>query len=281
MVIGYSKGSVSSLDLVPGYTNYSDPEVSGNWYYHTQLDPFYLRPLRHDVTSYHALQYASFLEASKLTEEDVAKCAAKNKVHGLDNPNAPFAEKVTSQDILDSEYIVSPIRSKELPPRTDGVTAMIVTTEDWAKSNKKEGVYVTGFGMSAESYYPGYRDFAGARSARLAAERAKKMAGVQDVQAAELYDLFPYQELILYKEIFGWDDQTIKDHLSSGYTTKKGGLPVNVSGGTICAHPILAAGLSRIKFATKHLTDNNKNVVLSHSQSGLGMQNNIVYILES
>ncbi len=281
LVIGYSKASESSLSFVDGYKPYSSPEVSGSWYYHTQLEPFYLRPLKYDVVSYHALQYSSFLHKSKLTEEDVAICTQKNKMNGLKNTNAPFASDMSVNDILSSDYVSSPIRINELPPQTDGVTALIVSTEQWMKENKKEGVYITGFGMSADSYYPGYRDLSECQSANIAMAKAKKMSNVDNVESAELYSLFSYQELMLYKELFGWGYEEIKEKVKGNYTGYNSSLPVNRSGGVICAHPILASGLSRIMHSVNQIKTGKCQNSLSHSQSGLGMQNNIVYILEA
>jgi acetyl-CoA C-acetyltransferase len=283
LVIGYSKSSESSASFIDGYSPYGSPEVSGGWYYHAQLDPFYLRPLGHDVTSYHALQYSAFLEKSKLTEEDIAEVVAKNKTQGKLNPNAPFAEKITAQDVMHSEYISTPLKALEIPPQTDGVTALVISTEKWAKENKRDGITITGVGTASDAYYPGYRNIAESPTSRIATEKALKMAGLKrdDIKAVELYDLFSYQEPLLYKEIFGWSYDEIKEKIGSSYTSAAGDLPVNSSGGILCAHPILAAGLSRIIQLKNTLEEKKLPAGLVHSQTGMAMQSNIIYILQA
>lgn len=283
LIIGYSKSSESSLELMDNPKLQTSPEASGNWYYHTQLDPFYLRPLGLDLVSYHAMQYQQFLAQSILSVEDIARITIKNKQAGLKNPNSLYAGEFSMNDVLSSPEIASPVREIEVPKMTDGVSAIIIASEKWAKENKKDGVCITGVGSASDAYYPGYRDSNNSVTSRLAKQKALAMANkkITDIQLAELYELFAFQEAMLYRDIFEWKDPEIQEKLQSNYTAADGGLPVNASGGITCAHPILAAGLSRIIHASKLMRQKNLDTALTHSQSGLGMQSNIVYILQS
>ncbi|MCP5493938.1 MAG: thiolase family protein [Leptospiraceae bacterium] len=283
LVIGYSKSSESSVEFIKNVKSQTNPESTGGWYYFTQMDPFYLRPLGLDNLSYHAMQYRQFLSETSLTEEDIARITVKNKAAGKGNPNAIFAGDYSISDVVNSTEIASPLKELQIPYMTDGVSAIVIAREEWAKEKHKEGATITGLGTASDAYYPGYRDFASVPTAKIAKDKAFQMAGIKstDVQLAELYELFPYQEAMLYKEIFGWSYEEIKEKLSSGYTTETGNLPVNVSGGVSCAHPIMAAGLSRIINAVHLMDKRSLKTTLAHSQSGLGMQSNIVYILQS
>ena len=229
------------------------------------------------------MQYSAFMEKSGISEEDIALCVSKNKLQGLNNPNAPFAKKISPAEVMSSGYIASPLKKSEIPPQTDGVSILIVSTEEWAKENKREGISITGVGSAADCYYPGYRDFGASPTARLAAQKALQIAKrkINDIKVAELYDLFSFQEPLLYNEIFNWGYEEIREKLSNGFTAENGKLPVNLSGGILCAHPIFAAGLSRVIHLEKAMRMKGYSCGLAHSQSGLGMQSNISYILEN
>ncbi len=284
MVVASSKSSQSSLANDPSrFPSYPKPEVSGSWYYHTQMEPFYLRPLGVDLVGYHALQYSAFLQNSGLNEEDIAKILVKNKNHGNLNPNAPHRGNYTVKDILESPYVMSPLRKLEMPLQTDGCSVLIISNEKWTKDNDRSAPSISGVGISSDVYYPGYRDLASCPSAKIATSKALQMSDkrIEQIQLAELYDLFPYQEALLYHEIFQWDYEKVKRYLHEEYTTEKGHLPVNISGGISCSHPIFAAGLSRIIHVCANLQAKGMKIGLAHSQSGLGMQSNIVYIIEN
>jgi acetyl-CoA acetyltransferase len=201
----------------------------------------------------------------------------------MSNTNAIFSGDYKISDVLNSEEISSPLRELEIPAMTDGVCAIVIAREDWAKENKKDGITITGVGTASDAYYPGYRNFYGNSTASLSAKKAFQMSGIkpEEIQLAEIYELFPYQEAILYNEIFGWGFEEIREKLTSGFTSADGSFPVNASGGVTCAHPIMAAGLSRMIHTKKLMRERKLKKALTHSQSGLGMQSNIIYILEA
>ena len=286
MVVAYSKSSNSGSALQEGADREKGAaeKESGSWYYHTQLDPFYLRPLGLDLLSYHAMQYSAFLSAnSDLSEEETARVLVKNKGHGLSNPNAPFSGKYSLEEASKSPYVSEPLRKLELPLQTDGCSVLIIGREDYAKGVKKNCPRIVGVGLASDSYYPGCRKLHQCETAAIATEKALKMAGrkIEEVQIAELYELFPYQELMLYQSIFGWDNVRIKKSLNEGLTGEGGSLPVNLSGGCSSAHPIFAAGLSRVIHLYENMQRKGLKLGLAHSQSGLGMQSNIVYLIEN
>ena len=286
MVVAYSKSSNSGIAELEGEARNegAQKKESGSWYYRTQLDPFYLRPLGIDMLNYHAMQYSAFLNHnSDLSSREVSEVLLKNKSHGLSNSNAPFSGEYTFEEIYNSPYVAEPVKQVEVPLQTDGCSVLIIGRESYTKVANKKCPCIVGMGLASDSYYPGYRKLHQCETAGIALERALKMAErkIEEVQIAELYELFPYQELMLYQNLFGWDNAKIKKSLSEGLTKEGGALPVNLSGGCSSAHPIFAAGLSRIIHLCENMSRKGLKLGLAHSQSGLGMQSNIVYLIES
>ncbi len=200
------------------------------------------------------------------------------------NENAPFSGEYTLDDINNSGYYVEPLSKLSMPLQTDGCSVLIISKEDWKKKNRpNHKLKINGLGLSSEVYYPGFREFYSSPSTVQATEKALKMSGKhhRDIKIAELYDLFHYQEAILYKDIFGWDYKKIKENIDNEVTSSDGALPVNLSGGISCAHPVMAAGLSRVIHLCNWMEKRDLPFGVAHSQSGLGMQSNIVYCVSN
>ncbi|MHB8605029.1 MAG: thiolase C-terminal domain-containing protein, partial [Thermoplasmatota archaeon] len=115
--------------------------------------------------------------------------------------------------------------------------------------------WVHGESSVSDGYWLGDRDsWADWDGARLAANRAYKMAGIEEprreLDVAEIYTPFTTQE-ILEVEAFGFAHKG-KGHklLAEGITAFDGDLPTCPSGGTLCTNPIGATGLVRLAEAS-------------------------------
>jgi acetyl-CoA C-acetyltransferase len=151
---------------------------------------------------------------------------------------------------------------------------------------------VRGVGHSADEYHLGDRDLAEPNALIRAAKKAYHMADIQDpfkeIDVAEIYDAFTYQEL-LWCEGLGFCERGKGGRLiESGVTRMGGSLPVNPSGGVLSAHPVLVAGLARIAEVTIQLRgEGNKRQVegakigLAHGINGACGQAHCVWVLES
>ena len=117
------------------------------------------------------------------------------------------------------------------------------------------------------------------------------MAGIQnpqkEIDIAEIYDAFSYQEL-LWTEGLGFCDRGEGGKLvTSGATAKDGRLPVNPSGGLMGAHPVIAAGLIRMVEAVNQLrgeagemqVNKQVNTALVQGVNGVCGQSHCVWIL--
>ncbi|MBI4577428.1 MAG: lipid-transfer protein [Planctomycetes bacterium] len=272
LVVGYSKGS----------------ECGPGAYSHLQCEPFYLRPLGADGVQLAALQARRFLDRSGLDEGHAAWVASKNRADGERNDRAVLRSAVSPREVAASGVLASPVRRLEVAPVTDGCCAVLVAVEEEARRRTPRPAWVRGVAHAAEVYYPGHRDLADTTACRVAARRAYEAAGVDDpgraFQVAEVHSEVAHQELMLYEALGLGEARALVDE---GATALGGRIPVNPSGGPLCANPIMATGLVRVAEAAlqvsgqagAHQVEGARRAV-AHAAGGLCMQSSAVFVLE-
>jgi acetyl-CoA acetyltransferase len=216
----------------------------------TQLDPYYVAPLSPDPISLAALQARSLLDAGKYDERDFAAVAARSK-------------KLPSVgSLLDSPYLVSPLRKHDCPPISDGAAAIVLAAGDRAKSMCKRPAWIRGIDHRIEPHSLGARDLARSPST----ERAAQEAGVASapIEVAELHAPFSSQELIV-RDALGLDEKVTN---------------INPSGGALATNPLMVAGLVRLGQAARHIHEGTASRTLAHATSGPCLQQNLVCVLE-
>lgn len=126
-------------------------------------------------------------------------------------------------------------------------------------------------------------------SAIVAARVAYKMAGIKnprkELDVAEIYNPFTYQELIFY-ECFGFCNFGEACNLVEDGTVLRGGeLPCDPSGGVLCTNPIGATGLIRVGEAALQVTDRagerqigGAKIALAHAMGGMDQINGTMII---
>jgi acetyl-CoA acetyltransferase len=226
-----------------------------------QLDPYYLAPLWPDPVSLAALQARALIDAGKGTERQFAAIAARSRKDALGNPRAQVANDRTADELLEDDYVVSPLRRHALPPITDGAAAIVLAAGDKARRWSDKPVWITGFDHRMETHSLGARDLTTSPSTAKAAERAGVAAGPVDV--AELHAPYAHQEIILM-EALGLDDR----------------VTINPSGGPLAANPLMSAGLIRIGEAAATIASGRARRAVAHATSGPCLQQNLVCVLE-
>jgi acetyl-CoA acetyltransferase len=229
--------------------------------YPLQMDPYTLTPLGADPVSIAALQARAMLDAGKITEREMAEIAARSRASAKGNPYAQVTGDFDVDELLADDYLTAPLRKHDLPPISDGGTAVIIATAEKAKEVCERPVWIRGLDHRIEIHQPGFRDLTESPSTRLAGERA----GVGDakVDVAELDASFSHQEKIL------------RNALGLGE-----GVEINPSGGALAANPMMAVGLSRIAEAARQIAEHGKHRAVAHATSGPALQQNLVAVLE-
>lgn len=226
-----------------------------------QNDPYYLMPLWVDHVSLAALQARALLDTGKVTEADLAEVASRSRRAAAGNPFAHVSGDVSAAAMAGEPYVVSPLRTGDCPPVSDGAAAMVLVAGDRAREVCERPAWIRGIDHRIEPHYPGLRDLTTSESTRLAARHV----GVGDgpIEVAELSATFSHEELILH------------DALELGDTVE-----VNPSGGALAAHALMVTGLVRIGEAFRQINEHGRHRTLGHATSGPCLQQNLVCVLE-
>ncbi len=254
------------------------------------FDPIYERILGLDAISSSALQARRYMTKYGVTEEQFAKVSVKNHKNAFNNPYAQLPLNITVEDVLGSKMLADPLKILDCSPVSDGAAAIILAKEDKARKICDNPIWINGLGYCCDAYHLGERDLAETAALRNAAERAYKMAGIEnpskEIDVAEVYDAFSYMEL-MWMEGLGFCKKGEGGKLiDSGITEMDGQLPVNPSGGVLSAHPVLVAGLVRIIEAVLQLRGQadkrqvpGAKVALAHGINGPCGQSHCVFVL--
>jgi acetyl-CoA acetyltransferase len=226
-----------------------------------QLDPYTMLPLWPDAHSLAAIQARMFLEATGQSERDLAAVVARSRRDAVANPHAVVSGSVDVEKLLAEPYVCSPLRAHDLPPVTDGASAMVVVAGEKARELCARPVWIRGFDHRIEPLGLGLRDLARSASTEIAAKKAGVHAGRVDF--AELHAPYSHQELIL-RAALGLGEE----------------VAINPSGGALASHPYMAAGLVRIGEAAQRIAAGRGNRAVAHATQGPCLQQNLVCVLE-
>ena len=275
LVTAYSKGSESVSAYI---TN-------------AAFDPIYTRSLGLDMVSACALQARRYMSKYKVSEEQCAIVSSKNHRNALDNPNAHLKLDLSPEDVMGSRMICDPLKLYDCSPVSDGAVAVVLANEKKAGKLGRKPVWVKGVSYCMDNYLLGDRDLAECAALTEAAQKAYRAAGISDprkeIDVAEIYDAFSYQEL-MWTEGLGFCEKGEGGRLAeSGATARAGSLPVNPSGGLLASHPVIAAGLIRIAEAVRQIrgeagkmqVKKEVRTALAHGVNGLCGQSHCVWIL--
>ena len=232
------------------------------------------------VASYQATNY---MRRSHITEEDLARVVVHNRHNAAKNWYAHLKmPNLTIEDVLDTPYISFPLRYGMVCPASDGVCAMLFTTEEKAKDMADIPVYVNGVASVAnETAILGY-DGAGAGQldpseqlgARRSSELAYGQAGIsfprKEIDYAEVYSPFPNQELMWVERLGLFEENTATEMYKNGTTAINGELPINCSGGVNSTNAIGASAMERPAEAALQIMGKAGNQVPRTVHTSLG-----------
>jgi acetyl-CoA C-acetyltransferase len=275
LVTAYSKGSESESPMI---TN-------------AAFDPIYMRCLGLDMVTACALQARRYMKRYGITEEQMAVISVKNHLNALSNPNAHLGLKITVDDVMKSRKVSDPLKLLDCSPVSDGAACIILANEERARKITDKPVWVKGVSFCADAYLLGDRDLAECKALEKAARKAYGMAGIRDprreIDVAEVYDAFTYQES-MWTEGLGFCGPGEGGKLAvSGATAKGGDIPVNPSGGLLGAHPVIAGGLIRMVETVRQIrgeagamqVKDNVKIALAHGVNGVCGQSHCVWLL--
>jgi acetyl-CoA acetyltransferase len=246
LVYGYGKSSPGSLRDVLA----------------TQLDPYAVAPLGPDAFGIAGLQARLMLDSGDVTERDLAAIASRSLADAESNPLALRKGQRTVAELLAEPFVNDPLRAHDVPARADGGAAVILATRDVAERVCERPAWIRGIDHRMDMHHFGARDPRRALSAQLAGRAAG--VGADRVDLAELDAPFTHQESLLVTEL-GLDPEATR---------------INPSGGSLCGHVMMGAGLMRIGEAASRVHRGEADRVVAHATSGPWLQQNLVAVME-
>lgn len=214
------------------------------------FDPLFVRPLGLSHLISLALQANAYVQRYGVSEEQAAKVAVKNRGYGAANPRAHLRSPVSVEETLSSDPVCYPLRELHCPPQSVGGVAVILASEDAARRISDKRVWISGIGWAIDSYDLGSKDLSRLGSLAEAAAKAYRMAGISDpleeLDLAEVHDITAFHELMAYEALGLAAEGGAARLIEDGDTGPGGRLPVNPSGGVLCANPYGASGLLRV-----------------------------------
>jgi acetyl-CoA C-acetyltransferase len=197
-----------------------------------------------------------YMEKYGVTERHLAMVGVKNQNNATLNEFAHLQQPITLEGILDSPeaftnnpYVAEPLRFFDCCPVSDGGAAVLLTTEDVARSTGRPMVRLTGIGQATDTLAVFEReDPTDLLAVRRSAAQAYEMAGIEpsDVDVAELHDAFTILEIVESEEAGFFAKGEGHLALEKGETEIGGTLPINPSGGLKGkGHPVGATGVAQ------------------------------------
>jgi acetyl-CoA C-acetyltransferase len=215
----------------------------------------------------------SYMAKYKASEEDLARVAVKNHENGILNPKAHVRKKITIDDVLKSPVVASPLKLYDCCPFSDGASAIILCSEDFAKKIGRPFIEVIGSGRGASpAAVQGRDDITTIPSTVAAATQAYKMAGItaKDIDFAEVHDCFTIAELIDIEDLGFFKKGAGANAVREGATSRDGEIPINPSGGLKSkGHPIGATGIGQVVEVFEQLTGKAEQRTVRDAEVGL------------
>lgn len=216
----------------------------------TVYDPILGRQFACGAPSAVALQSRQYMDKYGVTEEQAALVAVKNRKNALLNPYAQLRiPDISVEMVMNSMMLSSPIKLLDSCPASDGACAMVLTSEERAEKLNPRPAWIKAVASFNEGvYYPG-RNFADPLALVEAAKKVYKTAGITDprreLDVAELYDAFSFQEMLWSEALFFCERGEGGTLVESGATQMTGDLPINPSGGVLSTNTIGATAMMR------------------------------------
>lgn len=200
----------------------------------------------------------AYLTEFGATEEDFAQVAVKNHSNGVLNPKAHLRKKITVDDVMNSAVVASPLKLYDCCPFSDGASAVILCTEEFARKVGGDYIKVTGSGRGGSpAALQGREHITTIPSTVIAAKSAYKMAGItaKDVDFAEVHDCFTIAEIVDTEDLGFFEKGKGVKAVREDRTALNSDISINPSGGLKSkGHPIGATGVGQVVEAYDQLT---------------------------
>jgi acetyl-CoA C-acetyltransferase len=282
----------------------------------TASDVLYEIPAGFTFPGFYAAMATAYMDRYGATPEAFMQVGLKNHENGALNEKAQFG--TTIRHVMDAKIakakakgypeptwsneldflhddranpiIAWPMRLFDCSPISDGAAAILLVSEDIAKSFSSDPLNVIGTGQASDVALHDREDLTMLRAAKLAGQQAYEMAGIkpEDIKAAEVHDCFTIAEVIATEDLGFFAPGKGFEAAEEGLTRRNGPQPINTSGGLKSkGHPVGASGAGQVVeiwkqahgVAGERQAAHDVNLGLTHNVGGTG-QTCAVHIFE-
>ncbi|KIJ59808.1 hypothetical protein HYDPIDRAFT_118058 [Hydnomerulius pinastri MD-312] len=198
----------------------------------------------------------------------LAKIAAKNHAHSVNNPYSQFRSGWTVEQVLGAPKINNQLTKFMCSPTSDGAACCIVASEDFVHAHKLENQAIEIVAQALETDHPAAfesgsaMEVVGYGMTKRAADKVFKQAGFapgkgrDEVGVVELHDCFAANELVTYAALGLCAPDAAHKMVDNDDNTYGGKYVVNPSGGLEAkGHPLGATGLGMHFYITMQLRE--------------------------
>jgi acetyl-CoA C-acetyltransferase len=224
------------------------------------------------------------------TEEQLAAISMKNRRHACNNPNAQWQTPIDLEKYAAAKKISSPFKLFDCSSVADGAAAVIVTSEERARSITDKPVWILGSGQAITNFDLANApngDFSYWPALKKAVATAYGTAGItaKDVDFAEVHDCFTIAELIATEEMGFVEKGGGGEFAAAGRSDYGGDVVINPRGGLIgCGHPLGATGVAQAVECFQQLRGEagarqveDAKIGMAHTNSGMAEHTIVVY----
>ena len=214
------------------------------------------------TTKFFGMKANRYIHDHGISQETLAKVAAKNFRNGALNPNAFRRKPISEEEILNSPVLNYPLTQYMFCAPDEGAAAVIMCRGDIAHRFTSKPVYLQAAEIRTRRYgaYEVHATSApldeDASPTVYASRAAFEMAGVapEDVDVIQVQDTDAGAEVIHMAEAGFCADGEQEKLLADGATEIGGPMPVNTDGGLIAnGEPIGASGLRQVHELVRQL----------------------------
>ncbi|CAC12576.1 probable 3-ketoacyl-CoA thiolase [Thermoplasma acidophilum] len=194
-----------------------------------------------------AITARRYMHDFKVPREDIAMIAVNDHANASMNPDAQYRNKITVEQVINSDPVAEPLNVFDCSPISDGASAIILASDEYRKKNRLDGIRIVSSAMS-EDYLALHsrKSIYTLESARIASKQALERAGIKknDISFLELNDSYSIYGLLELEDL-GFAEKG-KGRELLGEIKINGSLPVNPSGGLKAkGNPLGATGVSQ------------------------------------
>lgn len=176
--------------------------------------------------------------------EHFAQVSVKSHRNAVHNPFAQYRIAITLEEVLGARMVCDPITLYQCCPTSDGASAVILTSEKFARTRTTSPVRMRAWAGGSPMYTSG-REGLGEGPTEIVARKVYEKAGIdpKDVDVTQVHDAFTPGEILTIEELGYVPHGEGGPFVWEGGTEITGKFPVNTDGGLLSrGHPMGATG---------------------------------------